>query len=75
MNTAQSLIHNAQRAFQRAPLKRTPSDAFRESGRLLTRYTQRLPDTKEGLTVRQRINELADSYLRRCHRARLEDQE
>lgn len=75
MNPTTTLLHNAQRAFQRARPQRDIREAYRESGRLLTRYTQRLPNTQDGLRARQHLNELADGYLRRCRRARLEDQE
>lgn len=56
-------VRNARRAFERASTHRSLRDAMTHSGKLLTRYCSKLPDTSLGLRARQQITEAANRWL------------
>ena len=63
------VMHNARRAFARAPVTNDLRAALGHSGQLLDRYTRDLPDTTAALRTREALTECADRYLARCRRA------
>ncbi|MAO57769.1 MAG: hypothetical protein CL549_15860 [Alcanivorax sp.] len=62
-------LHNARRAFQRAPTTADHQAALQHSGQLLERYSRDLPDDLPSLRTRQALTEYAERYLARCRRA------